>query len=125
MIEGDSDIASPTSDTEQVNEVNVKKSSKPKSALPVSVSTISPPPKTKVMVSPTRLFNVATSCESGFTFTVEKQEFHASKGFDDKPVCCPDCRSAKKQCMNCDDDRRGSRGGCGNGGRHIHLLQLR
>ncbi len=35
-------------------------------------------------------------CGQGFTFTLGEQEFHASKGFDNEPSRCPDCRAAKK-----------------------------
>eukprot|EP00956_Cyclotella_meneghiniana_P006753 scaffold9008_cov56-Cyclotella_meneghiniana.AAC.6 len=64
-------------------------------------------------------------CQTDFTFTSEEQAFHASKGFENKPVRCGDCRAAKKQRMNGDDngggygrDHRGgyqSRGGGGGG----------
>lgn len=35
-------------------------------------------------------------CRNDFTFTAGEQEFHASKGFNNDPGRCPDCRSARK-----------------------------
>jgi CxxC-x17-CxxC domain-containing protein len=35
-------------------------------------------------------------CGNAFTFTSGEQEFHASKGFTNKPSRCPDCRAARK-----------------------------
>ena len=35
-------------------------------------------------------------CGNQFTFTSGEQEFHASKGFTNEPVRCPDCRAARK-----------------------------
>jgi CxxC-x17-CxxC domain-containing protein len=45
-------------------------------------------------------------CGAQFTFTVEDQEYHASRGFTNEPKRCPDCRAA----------RRGGGGGGGGGG---------
>jgi CxxC-x17-CxxC domain-containing protein len=45
-------------------------------------------------------------CGSAFTFTAGEQEFHASKGFTNKPGRCPSCRAA----------RRSERGGGSYGG---------
>jgi CxxC-x17-CxxC domain-containing protein len=42
-------------------------------------------------------------CGSGFTFSVEDQEYHASKGFTNDPKRCPSCRQS----------RRASSGGAG------------
>ena len=53
-------------------------------------------------------------CEGDFVFSAEEQAFHAEKGFENKPVRCKDCRSAKKQRMN-GGDRGGARGGYGGG----------
>lgn len=36
-------------------------------------------------------------CGAGFTFTEGEQRFYAEKGFENDPVRCPDCRSAKKR----------------------------
>ncbi len=35
-------------------------------------------------------------CHENFTFSVEEQEFHASRGFPNQPGRCPPCRQAKK-----------------------------
>ena len=35
-------------------------------------------------------------CRKGFLFSVEEQEFHASRGFPNVPARCPSCRKAKK-----------------------------
>lgn len=42
-------------------------------------------------------------CGATFAFTVREQEFYASKGFENDPARCPDCRAARKA------DRRGPR----------------
>ncbi|ADJ25636.1 conserved hypothetical protein [Dehalogenimonas lykanthroporepellens BL-DC-9] len=47
-------------------------------------------------------------CGSGFTFSVEDQEFFAQKGFTNEPKRCPDCRTARKA-------ERGNSGGFGGG----------
>ncbi|AKG54206.1 hypothetical protein DGWBC_1576 [Dehalogenimonas sp. WBC-2] len=52
-------------------------------------------------------------CGSDFTFSVEDQEFFASKGFVNEPKRCPSCRTARKA------ERGSSNGGSsfgGNGG---------
>ena len=36
-------------------------------------------------------------CGISFTFTASEQEFFASKGFENEPKRCPECRQAKKQ----------------------------
>ena len=48
-----------------------------------------------------------TCCDCGktFPFTVEEQEFFASKGFTNEPKRCSSCRSAKRA------ERSGSGGG--------------
>jgi len=46
-------------------------------------------------------------CGKDFAFTVEEQEFFASKGFTNEPKRCPECRSA----------RRAERNGGNSGGR--------
>ncbi len=35
-------------------------------------------------------------CGKQFTFTVEEQEFFASKGFTNEPKRCPECRRIRK-----------------------------
>lgn len=47
-------------------------------------------------------------CGQAFTFTAGEQEFHASKGFENEPSRCPDCRAARKAA-------RGESGGYGGG----------
>jgi CxxC-x17-CxxC domain-containing protein len=47
-------------------------------------------------------------CSREFIFSAGEQQFFASKGFQNKPNRCPDCRSARKA-------QRGAAGG-GNGG---------
>ncbi|MBV9102720.1 MAG: zinc-ribbon domain containing protein [Candidatus Eremiobacteraeota bacterium] len=37
-----------------------------------------------------------TDCGAEFVFTAGEQEFFASKGFQNKPNRCPDCRAARK-----------------------------
>ena len=56
-----------------------------------------------------------TDCGAEFTFSAGEQEFFATKGFQNKPNRCPDCRAARKS-------QRGGggagapRGGGGGGG---------
>ncbi len=40
---------------------------------------------------------VCKDCGQEFLFTVGEQEFYASKGFENKPTRCADCRRANKQ----------------------------
>jgi CxxC-x17-CxxC domain-containing protein len=35
-------------------------------------------------------------CGQPFVFTVSEQEYYASRGFDNPPSRCPDCRAARK-----------------------------
>ena len=44
-------------------------------------------------------------CGKTFAFTVEEQEFYASKQFTNEPKRCPDCRRARKA------ERNGGGGG--------------
>ena len=39
---------------------------------------------------------VCRDCGQSFVFTSGEQEFHASKGFENEPSRCPDCRAARK-----------------------------
>lgn len=48
-------------------------------------------------------------CGVEFVFTAGEQEFFASKGFQNEPSRCPDCRSARKR------ERTGSTGNFGGG----------
>ena len=36
-------------------------------------------------------------CGAEFVFSAGEQAFYAEKGFENKPVRCPDCRKARKQ----------------------------
>ena len=47
-------------------------------------------------------------CGQAFTFTAGEQEFHASKGFENEPSRCQDCRAVRKAA-------RGSSGGYDSG----------
>jgi len=53
-------------------------------------------------------------CGQAFTFTAGEQEFHASKGFENEPSRCQDCRSARKAARG--GDSYSSGGGYGGGG---------
>lgn len=50
-------------------------------------------------------------CNSQFIFSSGEQQFFASKGFQNKPNRCPECRSARKA-------QRGAGGGGGGGGNY-------
>jgi len=39
-------------------------------------------------------------CGADFTFTAGEQEFYAEKGFENEPVRCRDCRTARKRERN-------------------------
>ncbi len=39
-------------------------------------------------------------CGAEFIFSASEQEFYASKGFENDPVRCPDCRRKRKQARN-------------------------
>ncbi|MGI6037315.1 MAG: zinc-ribbon domain containing protein [Limnochordia bacterium] len=43
---------------------------------------------------------VCRDCEQEFVFSAGEQEFYASKGFENEPARCPDCRSARKRARN-------------------------
>ncbi|MFC2038316.1 zinc-ribbon domain containing protein [Chloroflexota bacterium] len=49
-------------------------------------------------------------CGQDFTFTAGEQEFYASRGFQNEPKRCPDCRRSRK------NQRYGDSGGGGGGG---------
>ena len=40
---------------------------------------------------------VCSDCGATFNFTVEEQEFFATKGYTNEPKRCPSCRQARKQ----------------------------
>lgn len=46
---------------------------------------------------------ICKDCGKEFVFTAGEQEFYASKGFENEPQRCKECRDKKKQ------ERRGSR----------------
>ncbi len=54
-------------------------------------------------------------CGRTFTFTVNEQQFYASKGFTNKPSRCADCRAARKA--------SGGRGGSGGGGARREMFK--
>ncbi len=39
---------------------------------------------------------VCKDCGNEFVFTAGEQEFYASKGFENDPQRCPECRAARK-----------------------------
>jgi len=43
---------------------------------------------------------VCKDCGKEFTFTVRDQEFYKEKGFDNEPKRCKECRIAKKEKQN-------------------------
>ena len=45
---------------------------------------------------------VCKDCGKEFTWTASEQEFYQSKGFQNAPLRCPDCRRAKKARMDGD-----------------------
>jgi len=59
-----------------------------------------------------------TDCGTEFVFSAGEQEFFATKGFQNKPNRCPDCRSARKAQRGGGGGGGGSRGygGAGGGG---------
>ncbi len=40
---------------------------------------------------------VCKDCGATFVFTESEQEFYREKGFENEPLRCPSCRSARKQ----------------------------
>jgi CxxC-x17-CxxC domain-containing protein len=55
-------------------------------------------------------------CNSPFVFTSGEQQFFASKGFQNKPNRCPDCRAARKQQRSASGGSGGGYGGSARGG---------
>ena len=58
---------------------------------------------------------VCRDCGQAFVFTSGEQEFHASKGFQNEPSRCPDCRAARKSARG-DSPGGYSSGGYSSGG---------
>ena len=58
-------------------------------------------------------------CGRQFAFTAGEQQFYASKGFQNKPNRCPDCRQARKQMRN----SGGGASGMGGGGQRREMYQ--
>ena len=56
-----------------------------------------------------------TDCGAEFVFTSGEQQFFATKGFQNKPNRCPDCRTARKNARQSDGNGGGYTGG-GRGG---------
>ncbi len=52
-----------------------------------------------------------TDCGAEFTFSAGEQEFFATKGFQNKPNRCPDCRAARKSQRGGGSAPRGGNGG--------------
>jgi CxxC-x17-CxxC domain-containing protein len=50
-------------------------------------------------------------CGADFVFTAGEQEFYAEKGFQNEPVRCPGCRSARKQSGGSGGNRSQGQGG--------------
>ena len=64
-----------------------------------------------------------TDCGNEFVFTAGEQEFFATKGFQNKPNRCPDCRSARKASRGSSGGGSGPRsGGGGDGSREMHSV---
>ncbi|MBV8298763.1 MAG: zinc-ribbon domain containing protein [Candidatus Eremiobacteraeota bacterium] len=57
-----------------------------------------------------------TDCGAEFTFTSGEQQFFATKGFQNKPNRCPDCRTARKNARQGSGNGGGYSGGGGRGG---------
>ncbi len=43
---------------------------------------------------------ICKDCSKEFTFTEGEQDFYKEKGLTNEPQRCPDCRKAKKQSFN-------------------------
>ena len=48
-------------------------------------------------------------CKKNFTYTVEEQEFHFSRGFPNEPVRCRPCRQARKTHSTQDENSVGTK----------------
>jgi CxxC-x17-CxxC domain-containing protein len=49
---------------------------------------------------------VCFDCGATFTFSAEEQEFFQSKGYQNEPKRCPECRQARKTQRNGSDNSR-------------------
>jgi CxxC-x17-CxxC domain-containing protein len=58
-----------------------------------------------------------TDCGAEFTFTAGEQEFFASKGFQNKPNRCADCRAVRKSSRGAQTGR-----GAGGGAREMYSV---
>ena len=54
-------------------------------------------------------------CGASFIFSAEDQEYHASRGFQNEPKRCPECRRARRSSMDSGGSYRGG-GGSREGG---------
>lgn len=61
-------------------------------------------------------------CGREFAFTAGEQQFYATKGFQNKPNRCPDCRQARKQ-MRSQSGGGAVSGGGGGGQRNREMFQ--
>jgi CxxC-x17-CxxC domain-containing protein len=50
-----------------------------------------------------------SDCGATFTFSAEEQEFYQSKGFQNEPKRCPQCRQARKSSQYGSNNHRVSR----------------
>lgn len=57
-----------------------------------------------------------TDCGAEFVFTSGEQQFFATKGFQNKPNRCPDCRTARKNARQSSGNGGGGYAGGGRGG---------
>ncbi|HTJ28134.1 MAG TPA: zinc-ribbon domain containing protein [Candidatus Limnocylindria bacterium] len=57
-----------------------------------------------------------TDCGAEFTFSAGEQQFFATKGFQNKPNRCPECRTARKNSRQGGGSSAGGFGGGGRGG---------
>lgn len=58
-------------------------------------------------------------CGKEFIFTAGEQEFYATRGFQNEPSRCPECRSARKAQNGGGNSRMGGGGG---GQREMHTV---
>jgi CxxC-x17-CxxC domain-containing protein len=57
-----------------------------------------------------------TDCGAEFIFSTGEQEFFATKGFQNKPNRCPDCRAVRKNARQSGGNGGGGGGYAGGGG---------
>jgi CxxC-x17-CxxC domain-containing protein len=63
-----------------------------------------------------------TDCGAEFTFTAGEQEFFATKGFQNKPNRCPDCRAARKAQRSSGGGGTSERSSGGYGAREMYTV---